>query len=1480
MGWYNEGTVKAVLGSAEVIGTSTSFTSQVSRNDILLLDWKLYEILSVDTDTKLTLKTASLVSGDTLSYSIIRNMTNASNADMMLKMEEFLTDRQTNLTEFTAWANGKYNQGPNGDGKYPLTDRYGVTTLVKCPNRMEYESQGGTGGSVNLGNVAMYSALDYGVVGGATVDESQNISNACKAAGAAGGGVVVVRSVNGTDPIYLNGFADIENSNVVMRFESPVLMGPNGGLRINGGLSETLRPGQTDAAALRINSTVDADGRMILPLRTGQGAFMRVGDRITIRGENDAGGKVKEKQVTTVIAINGDDLTCADEPDYSFRATYPSSAWEPDKTTGTTVSISVFVAMTGDVPSGTVSVPVTTTADLKVGDLMYISDSRTERDIMAPVVTNLLNAAVMEILRIAAIEGNNVVFERPLKRSYLAAYGAGMTRISPIKNSHIVLNSEVQWAGVQTSRKINAILVNYGDECTISCVDMNGKAGRIGMACRLAYSYRCRVIDSMIRDAFRFDSAEGYGVAIYYSTMCSTFNVKSTGNRHNFLVQTSVDTDILFCVSTDDRISGIDVHGAGAIDTRVMFNTVSRSKLYAPGITQGGGIRNGNTSHTVGDHGTIIEKNWISGYNQPNGAAIDVSPASQGVVVRNNDIVDSNIGVRHYRVGTGITPAQISKLLIVDSNTFTRVAQPLDLRNYENSIIQKLVLIGNKSVENDRHFEVTGIPDVVAIGNHVLAPKVAAGVYAFVMTNVAKLRAYQNYGGEAARGFSLVNVANAKVGRNLLGDVLEPTHKVDTDGAGVLVQFANDESSGSGDVTQEDLNLKVDKVDGKGLSTNDLTNSLKDLINDAVQSVTVGTVTTLAAGSPATVTNSGTDQAVVLNFGIPKGADGTGGGGGDIDFSIGTVTTLDPGQSAYVTDVGTGGAVVLNIGIPRGANGQTPLFEVGSVTTLPAGQQATVQDVGVDGNIKLNIGIPGGESGAAGKSTYQEWLDLGNIGDEEAFVDAQKGAPGDGATVVIGSVTTGAAGSQAAVTNSGTSKDAVLNFTIPRGDTGSGGGGTADYARPRALKTLALFGDSLSGNNSDLGRTYTRGFLTFALQMSGHRVYFDHTMNFGVGGEDSAAILARVNSVIAKAPDIVLLESGGNDTNRNIGADTTIANVKATVEALIAKGIQVILCTIYPTAGTTNPTHLSAVAKLNQWILDAKTRYNLVEVLDAYDVMFNNATGLVKVGYTYDTTHPAAFGSWHLGRKLSDILKQIVPIDRHLKLTSPYDIFNVTDFKQGNQFLNPKLTGTGGTTVATGASGTIPDNWVVNMTSARGATVTCAVVADENGFNVLEITLGGTTTSATPTYANHAHIWIGEVMGGTTAWNTTPQGVYLRDTAIYKGITLECEVENLVGVTAVGAEVFHLSSGGDKPSNGDGLLSTNTSNPSTTPGSLLYPTEVSPVKLTLHAEPDTHQGKSQGYRLGLHLSLFPGMAVSGKIRISRPIMRCYEAKLV
>lgn len=55
-----------------------------------------------------------------------------------------------------------------------------------------------------------------------------------------------------------------------------------------------------------------------------------------------------------------------------------------------------------------------------------------------------------------------------------------------------------------------------------------------------------------------------------------------------------------------------------------------------------------------------------------------------------------------------------------------------------------------------------------------------------------------------------------------------------------------------------------------------------------------------------------------------------------------------------------------------------------------------------------------------------------------------KGDTGNAATIEVGTVTTGAAGSSASVTNSGTASNVVLNFTLPRGKDGKDGGITVD----------------------------------------------------------------------------------------------------------------------------------------------------------------------------------------------------------------------------------------------------------------------------------------------------------------------------------------------------------------------------------------------------------------------------------------------------
>jgi len=104
-----------------------------------------------------------------------------------------------------------------------------------------------------------------------------------------------------------------------------------------------------------------------------------------------------------------------------------------------------------------------------------------------------------------------------------------------------------------------------------------------------------------------------------------------------------------------------------------------------------------------------------------------------------------------------------------------------------------------------------------------------------------------------------------------------------------------------------------------------------------------------------------------------------------------------------------------------------------------------------------------------------------------AGIAGPSGAAGAGATVQVGTVTTGAAGSSAAVTNSGTAAAAVLNFTIPQGVTGaagsggSGGSGSGTSGVPyqSMVHSVSYAASYYSVNNTNQAATETTAVLTW-----------------------------------------------------------------------------------------------------------------------------------------------------------------------------------------------------------------------------------------------------------------------------------------------------------------------------------------------------------------------------------------------------------------
>lgn len=168
---------------------------------------------------------------------------------------------------------------------------------------------------------------------------------------------------------------------------------------------------------------------------------------------------------------------------------------------------------------------------------------------------------------------------------------------------------------------------------------------------------------------------------------------------------------------------------------------------------------------------------------------------------------------------------------------------------------------------------------------------------------------------------------------------------------------------------------------------------------------------------------------------------GSGGSGEAATIAVGTVTTGDPGTSASITNAGTSSAAVFNFVIPRGDVGATgatgPTGPTGATGPAgPTGPQGATGATGATGP-QGDTG-PAGPTGATGPQGEQgiqgETGPTGATGATGPTGDT--GPQGPAGTISIGAVTTGAAGTGALITNTGTSSAAILNFVIPKGDPG------------------------------------------------------------------------------------------------------------------------------------------------------------------------------------------------------------------------------------------------------------------------------------------------------------------------------------------------------------------------------------------------------------------------------------------------------------
>jgi acyl-CoA thioesterase-1 len=118
--------------------------------------------------------------------------------------------------------------------------------------------------------------------------------------------------------------------------------------------------------------------------------------------------------------------------------------------------------------------------------------------------------------------------------------------------------------------------------------------------------------------------------------------------------------------------------------------------------------------------------------------------------------------------------------------------------------------------------------------------------------------------------------------------------------------------------------------------------------------------------------------------------------------------------------------------------------------------------------------------------------------------------------------------------------------------------GLAAVAPPVAAgeTVITVLGDSLTAGFGLLPEDAFPAQLEARLQRDGLAV---RVVNAGVSGDTSAGGRARLDWVLADAPDMVIVELGANDALRGLAPSETEANLDAVLAALAGRGVAVLL---------------------------------------------------------------------------------------------------------------------------------------------------------------------------------------------------------------------------------------------------------------------------------------------------------------------------------
>jgi acyl-CoA thioesterase-1 len=183
-------------------------------------------------------------------------------------------------------------------------------------------------------------------------------------------------------------------------------------------------------------------------------------------------------------------------------------------------------------------------------------------------------------------------------------------------------------------------------------------------------------------------------------------------------------------------------------------------------------------------------------------------------------------------------------------------------------------------------------------------------------------------------------------------------------------------------------------------------------------------------------------------------------------------------------------------------------------------------------------------------------------------------------------------------------------------------------ADPRPL--LLCFGDSLTaGYGADFGQSYPDD-LQRNLDAQG---FHYHVVNSGISGNTTKDGLDRIARVLARHPQIVVVEFGGNDGLRGLPLEQTQTNLSAIIDQLQKSGAQVVLAGI-----TLPPSYGPDYIKKFDAMYPALARQYHIPYLP---FLLKNVYG-VPGDMQSDATHATAQGNKQVALNVEALLKPLL----------------------------------------------------------------------------------------------------------------------------------------------------------------------------------------------------------------------------------------------